>query len=303
MKKVLAIVGPTAVGKTALSIKIAQQFNGEIINGDSVQVYKELDIGSAKVTQEEMEGIKHHLLDFKSPDESFSVTEFQTLARDKIDEISNKNKLPMIVGGTGLYLQAVLYDFKFEKEGKNHGFSKQYQDLTNEKLHQVLVNIDRESAKNIHPNNRRRVIRALEIYENSKTKKSDIIKSQEKDALYDFLIIGLDMDRVRLYTRINLRVDIMMKQGLEQEVKTLYEKGYRVNAISYKEFYKYFENEQTYDETIELIKKNTRHYAKRQLTYFRNKLDVRWLQVDRTQKEDTLSEAFNIIEKWMRDKK
>lgn len=300
MKKVLAIVGPTAVGKTALSKSIAKQFNGEIINGDSVQVYKELDIGSAKITKEEMGGIVHHLLDIKNPDEDFSVAEFQVMVREKINEISNKNKLPIIVGGTGLYLEAVLYDFNFEKEGRKQDFSKKYQDLTNEQLHQILVSIDKVEADKIHPNNRIRVARALEIHENNKRTKTDIISHQKKEPLYDFLIIGLNMERKVLYDRINLRVDLMLNQGLEEEVRNLYDKGIRVRAISYKEFYDYFENKQSLDETIELIKKNTRHYAKRQLTYFRNKLKVSWVMVDPNKPQETIAEINSEIVEWIK---
>lgn len=295
MFKVLVIVGPTAVGKTNISIKLAQKFNGEIINGDSVQVYRGLDIGSAKIKTEEMKGIKHHLLDIKDPDESFSVAEYQKLVRDKITEISKKGKLPIIVGGTGLYIQAVLYDFQFIEEGDFNNLAEKYRHLSNEELHLLLKEIDELESMKIHVNNRRRIIRALEIYEKQNITKSEIIKSQDKGLLYDAFIIGLTMDRRLLYERINKRVDMMFEENLLEEAQNLYHKGYIVNAIGYKEFTNYFRGEITLQEVKEKIKKNTRNYAKRQLTYFRNKLPVNWVDVNKTSFESIYQDVLNWI--------
>ncbi len=298
MLKVLVIVGPTGVGKTALSIALAKHFHGEIINGDSVQVYKGMDIGSAKIKPEEMEGIPHHLLDIKNPDEEFSVAEFQELVRLKIAEIHNRGNLPMIVGGTGLYIQAVLYDFHFANEGRKNDFSQKYSHMSNKELHRLLTQIDHIEADKIHMNNRRRLLRALEIYENNQKTKSELNKQSHR-LLYDAYILGLDMDRDLLYDRINKRVELMMEADLLYEAKKLYEAGFRVNAIGYKEFNDYFANKISLDEAIELIKKNTRHYAKRQLTYFRNKLNVHWFKVDPNEITNYKQAIFNEISDWL----
>lgn len=286
--EVVAIVGPTASGKTALSIKMAKEFNGEIINGDSMQIYKGLDIGTAKVTKEEMEGIPHHLLDFKEPTESFSVAEYQTLVRAKIREIQQRNKLPIIVGGTGLYVQAVLYDFQFTKEDVDEEARKKYYDelakIGPEAMHERLAKLDPETASTIHPNNTRRVIRALELVELHGVSKATEELNRGNVPLYNHLIIGMDMDREKLYERINLRVDLMMEKGLLQEVKSLWDRNIRnvqsVQAIGYKELYAYFDGLLSLEDAIEQLKQNSRRYAKRQLTYFRNKMDVQWIGND-----------------------
>lgn len=283
--EVVAIVGPTASGKTALSIKMAKEFNGEIINGDSMQIYKGLDIGTAKITEEEMEGVPHHLLDIKEPTESFSVAEYQKLVREKIAEIQGRGKLPIIVGGTGLYVQAVLFDFQFTEEKVDEetrqAYYEELEQIGPEAMHERLVKLDPETAKTIHPNNTRRVIRALEMIELSGVSKAREEFNRGSIPLYNHLIIGLDMDREKLYERINLRVDIMMEKGLLEEVKSLYDRGIRdvqsVQAIGYKELYAYFDGKLTLDEAIEDLKQNSRRYAKRQLTYFRNKMDVQWI--------------------------
>ncbi|MGX9133750.1 tRNA (adenosine(37)-N6)-dimethylallyltransferase MiaA [Rummeliibacillus sp. JY-2-4R] len=281
---VIAIVGPTAVGKTALSIELAKTMNGEIINGDSMQVYKELNIGTAKITPEEMEGIPHHLLDIKEPTESFSVADYQQLVRAKIAEIKDKGKLPIIVGGTGLYIQAVLYDFRFTEEkideGIRQAYYKELAEIGPEAMHAKLANVDPKTAANIHPNNTRRVIRALEMAEHSDIYKSDDSQHLGDTPLYHHRIIGLNMDRDMLYKRINLRVDLMIEKGLLEEVKGLYDKGIRdvqsIKAIGYKELYSYFDGLLTLDEAIDELKQNSRRYAKRQLTYFRNKMKIEW---------------------------
>lgn len=285
---VIAIIGPTASGKTALSIRLAKLVDGEIINGDAMQVYKELDIGTAKITTEEMDGIPHHLLDIKETSEGFSVAEYQQLVRAKIDEITARGKMPIIVGGTGLYVQAVLYDFQFTEERVDEAARQAYyaklEQLGPEAMHALLAAVDPETAQAIHPNNTRRVIRALEMAELSAKNKSDEAHNRGHIALYNHAIIGLNMEREVLYERINQRVDRMIEQGLEEEVRKLYERGLcgtqAMKAIGYKEFCAYFDGRATYEETIEQIKQNSRRYAKRQLTFFRNKMDVQWIGTD-----------------------
>lgn len=298
--EVVAIVGPTASGKTALSIQMAKKFNGEIINGDSMQIYKGLDIGTAKITEEEMEGIPHHLLSFKDPTESFSVAEYQKLVRDKIKEIQSRGKLPIIVGGTGLYVQAALYDFQFTKEEVELEARKKYYDelatIGPEAMHKKLAMLDPEIANSIHPNNTRRVIRALEMIELHGVSKAAEEYNRGNIPLYHHLIIGLDMEREKLYERINLRVDLMMEKGLLEEVKYLWDQNIRdvqsVQAIGYKELYAYFDGFITLEEAIEQLKQNSRRYAKRQLTYFRNKMDVKWIGNDWSEIEK-YSKFFN----------
>lgn len=298
---VIAIVGPTAVGKTALSIELAKAINGEIINGDSMQVYKELNIGTAKITPEEMEGIPHHLLDIKEPSESFSVAEYQKLVRDKIDEIQAKGKIPIIVGGTGLYIQAVLFDFRFTEEKIEYtirdAYYKELEKVGPEAMHAKLKAVDPKTAATIHPNNTRRVIRALEMAEHSKIQKSDEEQHLGDRPLYKHRIIGLNMNRDLLYSRINQRVDLMMEKGLLEEVKDLYNRGIRdvqsIKAIGYKELYAYLEGNVSLDEAIAQLKQNSRRYAKRQLTYFRNKMDIDWYDAEL----GTIKIIDNILQK------
>ncbi|MBD8037222.1 tRNA (adenosine(37)-N6)-dimethylallyltransferase MiaA [Solibacillus sp. A46] len=285
---VVAIIGPTASGKTALSIRLAKEIDGEIINGDSMQVYRHMDIGTAKITVDEMEGIPHHLLSIKEPTEAFSVAEYQQLVRGKIEEIQARGKMPIIVGGTGLYVQSVLYDFQFTKqEVDEEARLKYYEELEKlgpEAMHAKLAIIDPASAAEIHPNNTRRVIRALEMAELAGVSRAEEQFNRGNIPLYNHLIIGLDMDRAKLYERINLRVDLMMKAGLLEEVRALYNAGIRdvqsIKAIGYKELYAYFDGLVTLEEAIEQIKQNSRRYAKRQLTYFRNKMDISWIGND-----------------------
>lgn len=278
---VIAIVGPTAVGKTALSIQLAKAFNGEIINGDSMQVYRELHIGTAKITAKEMEGIPHHLLDIKEPDESFSVAEYQKLVRGKIEEITLKGKLPIIVGGTGLYIQSVLYDFRFtEQPNRDENRLAELEKMSPDNLFELLHSLDPEAAKEIHPNNVQRVIRAIERVELTGKQKNEIEQNQGHEEVYHHYIIGLSIDREQLYNRINQRVDIMLEKGLLEEVKTLNSKGIRdvqsIQAIGYKEIYAYLDGHVSFEDAIEQLKQNSRRYAKRQLTYFRNKMDIHW---------------------------
>jgi len=286
-QKLLVIIGPTAVGKTNLSIEMAKRYNGEIISGDSMQIYRGMDIGTAKITNEEMQGIPHHLIDIKEPEETFSVAEFQLLVRAKINEIAGRGKLPIIVGGTGLYIQSVIYDYQFSDVPGDEVFRTELEEraeqIGNEELYKELQAVDPESAKQIHPNNVRRVIRALEIFHLTGKTMQDYQSKQQPDLLYDTALIGLTMDREKLYERINLRVDIMIEQGLLDEVKSLYQKGLRdyqsIQAIGYKEIYDYLDDNVTWDTAVSQLKQNSRRYAKRQLTWFRNKMDVQWFDM------------------------
>ncbi|MCL1991157.1 MAG: tRNA (adenosine(37)-N6)-dimethylallyltransferase MiaA [Defluviitaleaceae bacterium] len=292
MKKVIAIVGPTAVGKTKLSIELATRLNGEIISGDAMQIYLGLDIGTAKIKPEEMAGIPHHLLNEKKPDEQYSVAEFQKTVRAKIDEIHTRGKLPIIVGGTGLYVKAVLYDYAFSNKKTPH--LSQYEAWTNEALHAKLTTIDPRSAKELHPNNRRRIIRALTIYDETKQTKSDMIQKQAKKCVYDVTLIGLTDERAKLYQRINERVDQMVAHGLVEEVQKLHESGIKkdaqaIQAIGYKEIYAYLAGEIELPTAIELVKRNSRRLAKRQYTWFKNQLDVTWFHVDVNQFDQTIA--------------
>ncbi|MFD1928623.1 tRNA (adenosine(37)-N6)-dimethylallyltransferase MiaA [Sporosarcina siberiensis] len=282
--EVIAIVGPTASGKTAVSIELAKAIGGEVINGDAMQVYKGLDIGTAKITNEEMEGIPHHMFDIKEPNETFSVAQYQTEVRNWIKDIQDRGKIPIIVGGTGLYIQSVLFDFRFTEEASDPLVRKRLEEELLEYgsgiLHKRLATLDPLSAEKVHPNNHQRLVRALEIIEVTGRTKEDHENDAGKQPLYDHLIIGLDVDREILYERINERVDVMIQKGLLKEAENLWNLGIRnmqsVQAIGYKEIHQYIEGHSTFEESIELIKKNTRNYAKRQLTYFRNKLEISW---------------------------
>lgn len=285
MKKVIVIVGPTGVGKTKLSIELAKKFNTEIISGDSVQVYRYMDIGSAKVTSSEMEGITHHLIDIVEPSDNYSVYDYQKNVRNQIDELSEKNKMPIIVGGTGLYIKSVLYDYEFSKSStEDDTVLEKFNNYSNEELHGYLKAIDLESAQEIHPNNRKRVLRAIKIFLETGQKKSQQIEQQEHKMLYDAYIIGLTMDREQLYERINKRVDLMVDEGLLDEVTNLYKNNLlseqAAQSIGYKEIISYLESEITLEEAIELVKRNSRRYAKRQFTWFNNQMDVNWYNVN-----------------------
>jgi tRNA dimethylallyltransferase len=286
-QKLLVIIGPTAVGKTNLSIEMAKRYDGEIISGDSMQIYRGMDIGTAKITEEEMQGIPHHLIDIKEPEESFSVAEFQLLVRAKINEIAKRGKLPIIVGGTGLYIQSVIYDYQFSDVPGDEAFRLKLEErakqIGNEALYKELQAVDPESAAQIHPNNVRRVIRALEIFHLTGKTMQDFQRKQQPDLLYDTALVGLSMEREKLYDRINQRVDIMVEQGLLEEVKSLYNQGLRncqsIQAIGYKEIYDYLDGSVPWEEAVEQLKQNSRRYAKRQLTWFRNKMDVQWFDM------------------------
>lgn len=299
---VLCIVGPTAVGKTKMSIELAKQLNGEIISGDSMQIYRGMDIGTAKSTMDERQGIPHHLIDEKNPDEPYSVAAFQQTVRAKMEEIKSRGKLPIIVGGTGLYIKSVLYDYEFAGESESKEIDEaKYGHLSNEELHAKLATVDEAGAKDIHPNNRKRVIRALEIYETSGVKKSEMIEKQEHKMIYDACLIGLTDDRTVLYDRINKRVDVMYETGLVEEVKALFDQGIpaesqSIRAIGYKELYDYFKGFISLEESKELIKRNSRRYAKRQYTWFNNQMDVTWFKVDVQHFDKTVQEVLTYVQ-------
>jgi tRNA dimethylallyltransferase len=309
-EKVVVLIGPTAVGKTRTSIELARRFNGEIISGDSMQIYKDMDIGTAKIKKEEMRGITHHLIDIKQPDESFSVAEFQELVRMKIKEITNRGKLPMIVGGTGLYIQSAIYDYQFSDTPTNEDLRNKLEERAKtdgvDVLHKELEKVDPISAERIHPNNVRRVIRALEVYLTTGQSLTDIQSEQVVEPLYDVAIIGLTMERERLYDRINLRVDEMINEGLEAEVKKLYDLGLEhtqaLQAIGYKEWFRYFSKEQSSETTVELLKQNSRRYAKRQLTWFRNKMDVTWFDMTDVTTEQQIQKKITEISTYIEGK-
>ena len=280
MSKVIVVVGPTSSGKSSLGVELAKKYNGEIINGDAISVYKELNIGSAKITEEEMQGVKHHLIDYLDVKEEYNVAQFQQSARAAIEDIISQEKLPIVVGGTGLYVKALLYDYDFSNPTERN--DEQYEEYKNEQLYEMLVKMDEKAAEKVHPNNRRRVIRALQIC-NTGTKKSEIEDAQMHQPIYDCLIIGLNTDREVINQRINNRVDQMVEQGLENEVKDLFEKYpytyHCFQGIGYKEFIDYVENRTTLSETIEAIKLHTRQFAKRQMTWFKNQMDVTWFDI------------------------
>ncbi|WP_273127019.1 tRNA (adenosine(37)-N6)-dimethylallyltransferase MiaA [Bacillus weihaiensis] len=303
-KKLVVIIGPTAVGKTKLSIDLAKRLNGEIISGDSMQIYKGMDIGTAKITKDEMEDIPHHLIDIKEADEEYSVAEFQTTCRPLIDKITSHHKMPLIVGGTGLYIQSVIYDYQFTDTPSNPVIRNQLErelEVDGEHyLHNKLKEVDPEAAINIHPNNSRRVIRALEIYYTTNKTMSEYINNQEKTLLYDVVVIGLTMDREVLYERINYRVDVMIEQGLLLEAKKLYDSGLQnsqaAKAIGYKELFDYFAGKSSLEVAIEQLKQNSRRYAKRQLTWFRNKMEVNWYDMTPPLSyEEKVDEIFTYI--------
>lgn len=295
MQKVLVIVGPTASGKSAFGIECAKAFNGEIISGDSIQIYRGLNIGSAKISQDEMSNIKHHLIDIKDANETYSVKEFQERGRSLIEEISLKNKLPIIVGGTGLYIKALLYDYVFfDEEEKDNP----YDELSNEDIYDVLLKEDPASLEKIHINNRKRLVRALNVLRKHKTGIADIASKQEHKLLYDAKIIGLTLDRESLYERINMRVDKMIEEGLIEEIQGLLDSGISfsdqsMQGIGYKEFKDYFNGEKSLDECINSVKSNTKHFAKRQYTWFKNQMNLNWYEDKYSAKKD-IEEWLNI---------
>ncbi len=290
MKKPLIILtGPTAVGKTALSIRLAKAVNGEIISADSMQVYRRMDIGSAKIMPEEMDGVPHHLINILEPWEEFNVVVFQQRAKAAIKEMYNRIRVPLIVGGTGFYIQALLYDIDFKENEEGNQIRNELEALAQEKgsgyLHEMLRQVDPESARAIHANNQKRVIRALEYYRQTGEKISAHNEAErQKESPYQFLYYVLNTDRSLLYQRIDQRVDKMVKDGLVEEVRKLKELGCTRSMVSmqglgYKEILDYLDGACSLEEAIYILKRDTRHFAKRQLTWFRRERDVKWLDL------------------------
>lgn len=288
MKKPLVILtGPTAVGKTKASIGLAKAIGGEIISADSMQVYKQMDIGSAKIKPSEMDGIPHYLVDILEPDEEFHVVLFQQMAKQAIQKIYEKGKIPILVGGTGFYIQAVLYDIDFSANEKDTSYREKLEKLAQTKgaeyLHDRLREVDEKSAQDIHANNVKRVIRALEYFHQTGEKISEHNEEQRKKVSpYNFSYFVLNDERAHLYEKINLRVDQMINEGLVREVQSLKEKGYTRDMVSmqglgYKEMLDYLDNKCSLEETVEIIKRDTRHFAKRQITWFKRESDVTWI--------------------------
>ncbi|NFD91935.1 tRNA (adenosine(37)-N6)-dimethylallyltransferase MiaA [Clostridium botulinum] len=311
MIDLLIIAGPTAVGKTDISIKLAEKLNGEIISADSMQIYKYMDIGSAKITKDEMKGIPHHLIDVVEPHEEFNVSSFKDLAEKSIKDISNRGKLPIIAGGTGLYINSLIYNYDFTDADRDEKYreylTKLAEDKGNEYVHSLLKDIDEEYYEKLYPNDLKRVVRALEVYKITGKSISEYIKENEKklyDIPYNVNYFILNMNRELLYERINKRVDIMMGKGLIEEVKKLESMGYTpdmqsMKGIGYKEVLFYLNGDISLDEAIYLIKKGSRNYAKRQLTWFRKDKRSIWIDKDKYSSEE---EIVDKIIKMVKDK-
>ena len=286
-KPMVVLTGPTAVGKTALSIDLAKKINGAIISADSMQVYKYMDIGSAKITKEEMQGIDHYLIDELMPEDEFNIVQFQKMAKEALDKIYSKGQIPIITGGTGFYIQGLLYDIDFDAQNQNDSIRKELEAFAVEKgahqLHELLKDIDPVSYDIIHENNVKRVIRAIEFYRISGYPISEHNQQEkQKESPYNFAYFVLNVDRENLYKRIDKRVDIMVKQGLVEEVRRLHQMGYSKDMVSmqglgYKEILRSFEGEYSMEEAIDIIKRETRRFAKRQITWFRREKEVIWI--------------------------
>lgn len=304
--KLIIIMGPTAVGKTNLSIEIAKKVNGEIISADSMQIYKYMDIGTAKVKDNEMFDIPHHMLDIIYPDETFSVSDYQERAKDLIRKINEKGKIPIVVGGTGLYINSLVYDLNFGIVPPNQDFRDEMEALANkhgnEYIYSRLLEIDPMASKGISVNDRKRIIRALEICTSTKKTLSEYNEDFRKEVDdYDLFMFCLNMDREKLYSRINYRVDLMLEEGLLDEVKSILSKGYKkelvsLQGIGYKELIMYLEGDLTLNEAIDLIKQKSRNYAKRQLTWFRRDKRINWIDVDSYESlTEIKADILNII--------
>ena len=290
MNKIVVIIGPTGVGKTKLSISLAKYLDAVVINADSMQVYRNLNIGTAKIKESEKEGIKHYLFDICDIEEEYNIYKYQKDGRKLLDKFQKEGKNVVLVGGSGLYIKSLLYDYKFQEEE----YKEAYENLTNQEL---LEEIKKHQETDIHVNNRKRLIRELNKIKNNNQITSDIHKK-----LYDFLLIGLTCDREKLYKIVDKRVDLMIEDGLIEEVKALYEKGINSKAIQtgigYKELYSYFKGDISLEEAVKLIKKNTRHFIKRQYTFFKHQMDVTWLNVDFSNFEHTINEAIKIVDSY-----
>ena len=306
-KPLVIIAGPTACGKTATSIELAKKINGEIISADSMQVYKYMDIGTAKATKQEMQGIPHYLIDEFYPDEEFNVMIFQKKAKDYIDQIYKKGNIPILVGGTGFYINALVFDNNFVEEESDSNLRNELYELAEkngaEYLHNMLKEFDPESAEKIHYNNVKRVARAIEFYKKTGKPISEHNKeAKSKSSPYKTAFIVLDMDRQKLYERINKRVDVMIEDGLVDEVKMLLEKGYKKELVSmqglgYKEIVAYINGETSLEEAIEKLKQSTRHFAKRQLTWFRGQTDGLWIDISDGDVDNAVNKIIDYMEK------
>ncbi len=306
--KIIAIAGPTASGKTALSIAVAKHFGGEVVSCDSMQIYKRMDIGTAKPDEEEMSGIRHHMIDIIEPDENYNVVSFKKDAEAVIDEILERGKLPVLVGGTGLYMDSVLNNVGFTETKSDEAVRKEltelWEKMGSEYMHAELEKIDPESAEKIHPNNVRRVIRALEIYRTTGKTMTQVNEESKREPKYDSLVFGLMWDREVLNERINRRVDIMMEKGLLDEVEELKASGLKreltsMQAIGYKELFEYFDGLVTLDEAVEKIKLESRRYAKRQMTWLRRNEKINWLMLQKDYNLNKIYEqCFTMAEKF-----
>ncbi len=305
-KPLIILTGPTSVGKTALSLALAKAVKGEIISADSMQVYKHMDIGTAKIKPAQMEGVPHHLIDELEPEEEFNVVRFQQLAKKYMEEIYSRKRIPILVGGTGFYIQAVLYDIDFTENETDESYRRYLEQLVQEKganyLHELLLKEDPESAASIHPNNSKKVIRALEYRKLTGDKISEHNEEQrKKESPYRFCYFVLNKDRAKLYETINSRVEQMLQAGLVEEVKSLAASGYNRELVSmqglgYKEVLSFLEGECTLEEAVEIIKRDTRHFAKRQLTWFKREKDVTWIEKEQFPSEQALlQELLRIL--------
>jgi tRNA dimethylallyltransferase len=305
MTDILILSGPTGIGKTAISLKLAKELNGEIISSDSMQIYKYMDVGSAKISKEEMQGIPHHLINVVEPDEEFSVAKFKTLAEEDIEDISIRGKYPIIVGGTGLYINSLIFNYSFTGTYKDNDYRKSLEVLANEKgkkfVHNLLKDRDVDSYNKLYPNDLKRVIRALEVYKLSGKTIGELNKEQDiYDVPYNIHYYVLNMDRDKLYERINKRVDEMISSGLIKEVINLKEKGYNSNmqsmkGIGYKEILYYLDNKISLEEAINMIKQGSRNYAKRQLTWFRKDNRTKWIEKDNLTEDEIVKFIINDI--------
>ena len=301
MKQVVVITGPTAVGKTKLAIAIAQRFHTDIINGDAYQIYKNMNIGTAKPSMAERLGVYHHMMDMLSPSEVYSIADYQRDVRKCIDELVACGKLPLLVGGSGLYIDAVIKDYRFEEAKRDDNVEARYQHLSDEELHQHLEQLDKDAASTIHPHNRKRVLRAIELASSPIAKDS---RAYREDYYYDTLVIFLNDEREALYQRINQRVVQMIDAGLIEEVSSIGEDNFSLTsrvAIGYKECLSYLNGEISKEEMIEQIQKNSRHYAKRQFTWFKNKTHARIVNVDVNHFEQTIEEVQHIISQFIKE--
>lgn len=286
-RPLIILTGPTAVGKTALSIGLAKAVDGEIISADSMQVYRKMNIGTAKIQQSEMQGVRHHLIDILDPGEDFNVVLFKKYALEAMKDIYTRGKIPVVVGGTGFYIQALLYDINFEDNDNDMSYREELQALAvehgNSYIHDMLAGVDPESAEKIHENNVKRVIRALEFYKKTGTKISEHNEAEsQKESPYNFEYFVLNDDRQKLYDRIDRRIDIMLEDGLLDEVRSLVDEGYSRDLVSmqglgYKEMIDYIQERCTFDEALYTLKRDTRHFAKRQVTWFKREKQVTWV--------------------------